>query len=64
MRNAQVVLYVLGALLTLYLVAATWRSQEAAARRGEDCRQWRLRMSRLKQRIATWRWAHERSDDS
>ena len=29
MRNAEIALYVLGALFTVYVVAATWRSKDA-----------------------------------
>jgi hypothetical protein len=33
MSEPEVPFYVLGALLTLYIVAASWRSRDAAARR-------------------------------
>jgi hypothetical protein len=36
MSEPEVPFYVLGALLTLYIVAASWRSRDAAARRSAE----------------------------
>ncbi len=53
MRNSQVALFVVGALLTLYVVAATWRSKDAGAHLRGDFER-KVRTPRLKQRIAHW----------
>jgi hypothetical protein len=62
MSNIPIALYVLGALLTLYVVAATWRSNDASShvRRGDTPRR-QSRPVSVDRRLTHWWRARQRS---
>jgi hypothetical protein len=54
MSEPEVPFYVLGALLTLYIVAASWRSRDAAARRPAEDRPAAAAGRSLDRRVIHW----------
>jgi hypothetical protein len=59
MINLGIAFYVVGALFTLYVVAATWRSRDADPRVPERS-QWKVRTPTMDRRIAHWWRARHR----
>jgi hypothetical protein len=60
MVNVGIAFYVVGALFTLYVVAATWRSRDADPRVPAGRRQWKPRTRTMDRRIAHWWRARQR----
>ena len=54
MSEPDLPFYVLGALLTLYIVAASWRSRDAAARRPPEDRPAAAAGRSLDRRVIHW----------
>jgi hypothetical protein len=54
MSESEVPFYVLGALVTLYIVAASWRSRDAAYRPAEEPRPAMLRTRTVDRRMVHW----------
>jgi hypothetical protein len=61
MSNLPIAFYVLGALFTLYVVAATWQSKDAPSHAQRDTRQPRLRSVSIDRRLNHWWRARPRS---
>jgi len=60
MRNVGIAFYVVGALVTLYVVAATWRSPDTALRARAERQRWKVRTPGVERRIAHWWRARQR----
>lgn len=54
MRNIPIAFYVVGALFTLYVVAATWRAKDASSRVQSDTRRQRSRPVSVDRRLNHW----------
>jgi len=61
MSNVPIALYVLGALFTLYVVAATWRAKDDQSHARRDTRQPRSRPMSIDRRLIHWWRARQRS---
>ena len=61
MSNLPIAFYVLGALFTLYVVAATWQSKDAPSHAQHHTRQPRSRVPSLDRRLNHWWRARQRS---
>jgi hypothetical protein len=61
MSNIPIALYVVGALLTLYVVAATWRSKDASSHARSDTPRRRSRPVSIDRRLNHWWRARRRS---
>jgi len=60
MVNVGIAFYVVAALFTLYVVAATWRSKDADPRLRAERLQWKLPTRTMDRRIAHWWRARQR----
>lgn len=60
MSEPEVPFYVIGALVTLYIVAATWRSKDAACRPADERLAARLRGPTFDRRVISWCRARRR----
>jgi hypothetical protein len=54
MINVGIAFYVIGALFSLYVVAATWRSKDVEPGVPAAQRRWKPRSRRMDRRIAHW----------
>jgi hypothetical protein len=54
MSEPDVPFYVIGALVTLYIIAATWRSRDAAYRPAEERQISTLRVRTFDRRVVHW----------
>ena len=54
MSEPEVPFYVIGALVTLYIMAATWRSRDAAYRPAEERQISTLRVRTFDRRVVHW----------
>ena len=54
MSEPEVPFYVIGALVTLYIMAATWRSRDAAYRPAEERQASTLRVRTFDRRVVHW----------
>jgi hypothetical protein len=54
MSNIPIAFYVIGALFTLYVVAATWRSKDASSRVSSDMWRQRSRPVSVDRRLNHW----------
>jgi hypothetical protein len=54
MSEPEVPFYVIGALVTLYIMAATWRSRDAAYRPSEEQQISTLRVRTFDRRVVHW----------
>ena len=54
MSESEVPFYVIGALVTLYIVAATWRSRDAAYRPAEERQSATVRSRTFDRRMVHW----------
>jgi hypothetical protein len=54
MSEPEVPFYVIGALVTLYIVAATWRSRDAAYRPADEREPATLRVRTFDRRMVHW----------
>jgi len=61
MSNLPIAFYVLGSLFTLYIVAATWRSKDAAPHMQRENRRPRLHSLTIDRRLSHWWRARRRS---
>jgi hypothetical protein len=54
MSEPEVPFYVIGALVTLYIVAATWRSRDAAHRPGDEHQDATVGVRTIDRRMVHW----------
>lgn len=54
MSDAEVFFYVTGALVALYIVAASWRSRDAVARPGDERQASTVRVRTIDRRVVHW----------
>jgi hypothetical protein len=54
MSEPEVFFYLTGALVALYIVAASWRSRDAADRRGEERQASTVRARTVDRRVIHW----------
>jgi hypothetical protein len=64
MSNAEVFFYVTGALVALYIVAASWRSRDAVDRPGDERRASTVRVPTIDRRVVHWWRARRRGKSS
>jgi len=60
MSDAEVFFYVIGALVALYIVAASWRSRDAADRPGDEREAATVRARTIDRRVVHWWRARRR----